>query len=134
MSRIQKFAGVQGDLFDTILVFENYPVSEVISSRRWGLRVEGVEMVEQTNYPLTITISSSDEIKIGFSYNTTLLNEEYVKEIRDHFEHVLMQVISGQESLGEVKLLTKAEEEQLLVEFNDTKADISERQNDSGFV
>ena len=44
LSRIQKWAGVQGDLFDTIVVFENYPVSEVLSSRQWGLRVLVDEM------------------------------------------------------------------------------------------
>ena len=64
-------------------------------------------MKEQTNYPLTIIAGGSEKLNIQFSYNTEILKPEYVKEIRGHFENVLMQVISNEaESLNEIQLLT----------------------------
>lgn len=33
LHEIQSFTGVQGDLFDSILTFENYPVSKLIAER-----------------------------------------------------------------------------------------------------
>jgi hypothetical protein len=36
LSHIQQWTGIKGDIFDSLLVFENYPVSDVILSRQWG--------------------------------------------------------------------------------------------------
>ncbi|MBK8549763.1 MAG: amino acid adenylation domain-containing protein [Ignavibacteria bacterium] len=121
---IQRWTGISGDLFDSLLVFENYPVSELVGSKQWKLRIENLKIRELTNYPLTIIINSAKEINISFSYNTEILKQEYVKEIRGHFENVLLQMITNESrSINEIKILTKAEEQQLLSEFNDTAVD-----------
>src|SRR5258708_6806166 len=118
---IQGWAGVTEDLFDTILVFENYPVSEVIASKPWKLRVERVSVNELTNYPLSIMIIAAEQMRILFWYNTQLLTREQVQRIAGHFERVLLQVI-GEEAgrVGELRLLTELEEHQLLEAFNAT--------------
>ena len=65
--------------------------------------------------------SSAEQISIQFSYNSGLIQEEYAKEIRDHFEHVLMQMIDkGEGRLRDITLLTPSQEHRLLYEFNDT--------------
>ena len=87
--KFREWTGVSGDLFDSLLVFENYPVSEIIGKKEWSLRVENLQTQEQNNYPLTIIIGSSEKINIKFSYNTEILKQEYVNEIRDHFENIL---------------------------------------------
>jgi non-ribosomal peptide synthetase component F len=48
-----------------------------------------------------------------------------VTEIRDHFENVLTQIITDEKNstLSEIKLLTKAEEQKLLFDFNDTASE-----------
>jgi non-ribosomal peptide synthase protein (TIGR01720 family) len=115
---LQGMTGVEGDLFDSLLVFENYPVSKLVASRQWSLKVTNVEIDEQTNYPLTIMISSAEKINISFSYNAALLDERYVGEIRNHFEHVLQQVVTNEAGhLDNIRLLTAPEEQQLLVAF-----------------
>ncbi|MEZ2339471.1 condensation domain-containing protein, partial [Mucilaginibacter sp. RCC_168] len=58
LNTIQGWTGIQGDLFDTLLVFENYPVSKVISSRSWLLEASNPKVQEQGNYPLTITVNA----------------------------------------------------------------------------
>ncbi|MEO7535571.1 MAG: non-ribosomal peptide synthase/polyketide synthase, partial [Ferruginibacter sp.] len=122
LQEIQGWTGITGDMFDSLLVFENYPVSKIIAAKKWTLEVENVHMDEQTNYPLTIIINSAEEISIRFNYNTRLLKQEYVSEIRNHFEHLLLQVIRNEEAkLNDVKIITPVEEQQLLIEFNDTK-------------
>lgn len=114
----QEWSGVPGDLFDTLLTFENYPVSKVIASRQWTLNASGFHIEEQTNYPLSILITSAEQISILFSYNTRLLDEAYVNMIRGHFEHVLLQLVTGScRVVGEINLLTIAEK-QLLSAFN----------------
>ena len=121
---IQRLTGVSGDLFDSLLVFENYPVSEIVKANKWSLKIENVVLKERTNYPLTLMIGAAKEITINFSYNSEILRKEFVKEIRDHFENVFQQIISKKvNTAGEIKLLSKEEEDRILFEFNNTKVD-----------
>ncbi|RZM27139.1 MAG: amino acid adenylation domain-containing protein, partial [Pedobacter sp.] len=120
---IQRWTGVQGDLFDSILVFENYPVSKVISSAQWNLQVENVHIQEQVNYPLSIRIAVEEAITIRFSYNSLLLRKEYVQEISEHFEHVLLQILKNTEAkVGGLDLLTARKKTFLLSNFNGQNA------------
>ena len=117
---IQRLSHVKAELFDNILVFENYPVSKVVSEKKWSLNVRNVELKEQTNYPLTITIGSSDQVNIVFHYNSYLLREEIITRISNHFENVLRQLVENNtKKLSDIRLLTTAEEAQVLEEFND---------------
>ncbi|MBK8549760.1 MAG: amino acid adenylation domain-containing protein [Ignavibacteria bacterium] len=105
---VQSWTSVSGDLFDSLLVFENYPVGEIIGSKEWSLQVENFQVLEQTNYPLTILIGSGEEINFKFSYNAGVLKREHVNEIRGHFENVFNQIITNEEStLNDIELLTK---------------------------
>ncbi|MEO6731987.1 MAG: amino acid adenylation domain-containing protein [Ferruginibacter sp.] len=116
---VQNLSGVQGDLFDTLLTFENYPFSDVISTKQWALNVSNVHMHYRTNYPLSIVVGTAEQIIIRFSYNERLLDEVYVKEISGHFENVLLQILeNGDSRLGDINLLTVTEQQQLLVGFN----------------
>ena len=121
---IQKWTGVTGDLFDSLLVFENYPISEVLGHKEWKLKVEDIRVVEQTNYPLNILANSAREININFSYNSGILKREYVEEIKVHFENVLMNLINNRsDSLNEIEMLSKIEKHKILVDFNNTSTE-----------
>ncbi|WJK47548.1 amino acid adenylation domain-containing protein [Chitinophagaceae bacterium DXS] len=122
LNDIRHWTGLQGDLFDTLLVFENYPVSKVLSSRQWHLQAEEIMVEEQTNYPLTIVIGSTDQIHIRFCYNATLLDPEYAKRISAHFRQVLLQVAGKKvDKLSDLDLLSSSEKHQLLYAFNNTE-------------
>ncbi|HSF45288.1 MAG TPA: amino acid adenylation domain-containing protein, partial [Chitinophagaceae bacterium] len=122
LNDIQGWTGIQGDLFDSIVVFENYPVSKLIAAKQWKLQVDNVQTGEQSNYPLNILVQSATEITIRFSYNSNLLEEVYVEQISRHFEHILTQIIVAENaSLGDLKVLTAIEEDRLIVGFNNTQ-------------
>ena len=122
LQNIQLLSAVKGDLFDNILVFENYPVSKVVAESKWSLKVSNVQMKEQTNYPLTITVGSSDQINVVFHYNTYLLTTERIQGISSHFERVLLQLIrSDAKQLSDITMLTEAEQVQVVEQFNDNK-------------
>ncbi|MBB5644623.1 non-ribosomal peptide synthetase [Pedobacter cryoconitis] len=119
LSEIQRLSGITGDLFDTLMVFENYPVSETLNAQPWKLRVENVSSEEHTNYPLSVIIMAGKQIDIHFSHNN-LIGHTYIKAIAHHFKTVLEQIASSVKSLkfGELNLLTTAEEQQILYDFN----------------
>ncbi|MEG1082632.1 MAG: condensation domain-containing protein, partial [Pseudomonas sp.] len=59
---IQRWAGQGGEgLFDSLLVFENYPVAEALQEGApQGLRFTGVQTREQTSFPLTLLVAVED--------------------------------------------------------------------------
>ena len=121
---VQGWTEIKEDLFDSLLVFENYPVSKLIASTTWSLQVEHIAINDQNNYPLTVSIENSDRLNVTFMYNTDLLEEAYVRAMRDHFEQVLLQISEGSAAtLKDISVLTAAQEDTLLKKFNDTEAD-----------
>ena len=118
---IQGWSGLRGDIFDSVLVFENYPVSKVVSSNQWILQIDNVQMDEQTNYPLTLIIASAEQITIKFSYNAALLSSDYIQEMLGHFKRALLEITSNfGNDVNAIKIITPAEEQQLLIDFNNT--------------
>lgn len=121
LNAIQNWKGISGDFFDSILVFENYPVGEELMGEQ-ALEGSNVEMDERTNYLLTVVIAQARTLDIHFDFNSDLLDTQQVECISGHFKQVLTQMIKGEAlSLSEIKVLTNEEREQLLHEFNDTQ-------------
>ncbi|ACU62619.1 non-ribosomal peptide synthetase [Chitinophaga pinensis] len=119
LNDIQSWAQIRGELFDNILVYQNYPVSKVVASRKWSLQVENVSSFERDNYPFSIGINASDEIHIHFKYNAALLRSEYALQIRDHFDYVLQQILTKVHGkVDDIQILTEREKYQLLHVFN----------------
>ena len=119
LQEIQQLTGVQGDLFDSLFIFENYPVGKILAGKQWKLAVENLQVDEQTNYPLNIVISSGEQINVEFIYNADLIRDEYIQGLKNQFEHVLLQIIEREQGiLREISLIDKASEFKLLKEFN----------------
>jgi amino acid adenylation domain-containing protein len=116
LNDIQRWAGIQGDLFDTMLTFQNYPVSEVINAREWGLQVDKVQTEElTTNYPLSLRFALGHKLSIQFIYKDKILERSCVEMISRHFKYVLEQLISGDRiTLDQLDLLSAAEQSAVL--------------------
>ncbi|MBS4078114.1 non-ribosomal peptide synthase/polyketide synthase [Pseudomonas rustica] len=122
---IQRWAGLGGEaLFDTILVFENYPISEALEqSSLQGLRFGAVDNLEQTNYPLTLSVSLAAELAVQFSYQCAQFTAASVEQMGLHLQRLMLQMIDGSErALGELNLLDAAETDQQLLAWNASAA------------
>jgi amino acid adenylation domain-containing protein/non-ribosomal peptide synthase protein (TIGR01720 family) len=122
---IQRWAGLGGEaLFDNILVFENYPISEALAQGApEGLRFGAVDNLEQTNYPLTLLVSLGAELAVQFSYQCASFAQASVERIGLHLQRLLVQMTdAGQRSLGELSLLDERETRQHVQGWNATAA------------
>ncbi|MFK7829719.1 MAG: amino acid adenylation domain-containing protein [Congregibacter sp.] len=59
--------GARQQLFDCLCVFENYPLDASLGSGRSDLQVRDVDVLEQTNFPATLTVQPGETIKLGLS-------------------------------------------------------------------
>ncbi|MFP3334510.1 condensation domain-containing protein, partial [Pseudomonas sp. SIMBA_064] len=87
----QRWAGQGGDaLFDSILVFENYPVSEALQQGApGGLRFGDVAVQEQTNYPLTLVVELGATLSVQYSHDRTLWSDDTIDRLAGYFTNLL---------------------------------------------
>ncbi|MFJ7313617.1 non-ribosomal peptide synthase/polyketide synthase [Pseudomonas sp. NPDC098747] len=108
LAQIQRWAGQGGDaLFDSLMVFENYPIAEALAQGApQGLRFGPVINHEQTNYPLTLLVHMGAELSVHFSYQRDSFAATGVTQLGAHLQRLLSQMIDGGErSLSELKLI-----------------------------
>jgi amino acid adenylation domain-containing protein len=111
-------------LFDTLLVFENYPDFPISAAPHDGGeenagRVRRLKGIEQTNYPITVVVGSGSELIVRVSYNTQFYQKKSIQSLLRHYLH-LVQLIgrNSRSRLGELSMLSTAETEQIIVEWN----------------
>jgi amino acid adenylation domain-containing protein len=122
ISDVKRWCNISGDLFDTLFVFENFPLNKLLTSHNWSLKVENIQINEHTNYPLTVIVFSAEQIHIRFNYNSTQLSQLYVEQIKNHFFNVLDQIITQKVvSTHGIDVVTEGEKLQLLNQFNTTE-------------
>ncbi|NAO25985.1 amino acid adenylation domain-containing protein [Pseudomonas syringae pv. dysoxyli] len=105
---IQRWARNSGEaLFDTILVFENYPVSEALQRAPGGLAFNDLRNQEQAHYPLTLVVEANEVLSVRFSYDRQHFSAEGILQLAAHFDHLLQSLCaSATTRLGELALPT----------------------------
>ncbi|QDC03898.1 amino acid adenylation domain-containing protein [Pseudomonas sp. SWI7] len=105
---IQRWAGQGGEaLFDNILVFENYPVSEALQAAPVDLRFGSIDNHEQSNYPLTVSVNAGSTVLLHFTYAGEAFDAPGIASIGDNLAHLLLQMVEGADGLclGDLTLL-----------------------------
>lgn len=90
---IQRAVGI-GELFDTMLVMENFPLS---SRKRTpltpGLDLTGVDITDATHYALTVIVIPDDEITIGLGYQPRAFARETVRDYGRWLHNLLREIV-----------------------------------------
>jgi amino acid adenylation domain-containing protein/non-ribosomal peptide synthase protein (TIGR01720 family) len=105
---IQGWAGQQGSaLFDSLLVFENFPVAEALKQGApAGLSFGNLHNHERTHYPLTLGIELGEGLNLDFSYDAARFSAAQVVELSANLQHLLMQLMALPDAaLGALELL-----------------------------
>jgi amino acid adenylation domain-containing protein/non-ribosomal peptide synthase protein (TIGR01720 family) len=106
-------------LFDSILVFENYPLDIGSLKKDLSFDISEVRSVEETNYPLTLVIKPGDALLLEALYDRSRFETSTIKRLLSHFEVLLESFASGSEKLvWELNILPERERRQLVAEFN----------------
>ncbi|NEO38505.1 MAG: amino acid adenylation domain-containing protein [Moorea sp. SIOASIH] len=123
-------------LFQAYFILQNFQgaqnVQKLLSSRKktvvnWaGWEVEPLALAQyESLFDLTLEMSEEDSSMLGLlKYNTDLFDEQTIAKMANHFENLLAGIVSNPEQrVVELPLLSEAERQQILVEWNNTKKD-----------
>ncbi|GIG87190.1 non-ribosomal peptide synthetase [Plantactinospora endophytica] len=107
---IQRLAGV-GELFDSLVVVENYPVDAAPGGRAGGLEVAGVEFREATHYPVTLLVAPADDLlELTIEYDPDRVDAATVRQLRTGLAEVLGTFVAEPDRpVGRIDLLPAAE-------------------------
>ncbi|MGS0897008.1 amino acid adenylation domain-containing protein [Burkholderia stagnalis] len=115
---IQRWSGAGPEgLFDTLVVFENYPVDEALKETApGGLSFGELGFREETNYPLTLGVTLTDRLEVATSYARARIDGERVGRLAAQLERVLTAFVElgASAHLGDVSLLDDVERNALL--------------------
>ncbi|MBE8991384.1 amino acid adenylation domain-containing protein, partial [Nostoc sp. LEGE 12450] len=108
-----------------------YQVAFVCDRSHQSMDIDGLileAMIPESKgaaFDLTLTIlEGTDSLKGTWNYNTGLFDDSTIARMMGHFANLLEAIVAKpQQRIDQLPLLTQSEEQQLLVEWNDTQVD-----------
>ncbi len=123
LAHIQRWSGIPASksLFDSILVFENYPMDDSLRDGMGDLRLLEHGMYERTNYPLT-AVAVGQTLLLRLVYDRRYFSEAEVERVLGQWRTALEHIAANEDApLGTIATLSEAERHRVLVEWNATE-------------
>jgi polyketide synthase PksJ len=122
LTEIKRFTplGKEGELFDTLVVIDNYPLERKQNEGN-PLRVEDVQVYEQTNYDITVQVreEADSSQRVQFHYNAARYQPEAIKRMAGHYANILDAYIRQPEGkVSDIDMLTPEERKRILTQYN----------------
>lgn len=125
---IQRWAG-QGALFDSLMVFENYPVDEAWQGRdERSLKMRDLRNIEATDFALTLVIEAGATLTVDYGYDAARISAVRVKELHASFANAVEALMGDPEAALGALSLTGANELTALIACNATAHDWPQQQ------
>jgi amino acid adenylation domain-containing protein len=116
-------------LFETIFVFENEALDRALDQQRIhrperSLEVFDFRSFERTNYPITAGVAPGPQLFLGLSYECRRFDGVAVRRMLGHWRTLLEGIAANPNAcLRDLPMLTDAERQTVLVDWNRTQAD-----------
>lgn len=115
LAEIQRCAQIDGGtLFDSIVVFENYPVDEALRSpgqqANQGPSFHVRQIREETNYPMTLSVTLGQTLAIEYAWAGRCFSMHQVERLAGHLEALLQGLADPAcQRLGDLSMLSVSE-------------------------
>uniref|UniRef100_UPI003D71F77F condensation domain-containing protein n=1 Tax=Amycolatopsis tucumanensis TaxID=401106 RepID=UPI003D71F77F len=121
LADIQRAAG-QPTLFDTLVVFESYPGTDLA-----GSPLAGVEVRDATHYPLALLVVPGEEFVLRIDHDPARFDDAAVARIAERVQDVLGWFVAAPGTpVGRLEPLPADEWQQVVVAPNETAAEVPE--------
>jgi len=120
---IARWSGIphESALFESIFIFENYPVEKAMRQSDRGLAVSDQYRHEQTNFPLTVVVVPGADLLVRMSYDTSIYPPERIEGMLDHLHALLAGSLTApQAAVSRLSMVPEAQRDLLLHGWNAT--------------
>ncbi|MBP7653547.1 amino acid adenylation domain-containing protein [Candidatus Dependentiae bacterium] len=96
LSRINFLSSLKNELFNHIIVFENYPF-EINDNDKDTVsgKITDIDVFEKINYDFHITAHISDKFRINFSYSESYFTKQKIELLKTHLKNILNEFINN---------------------------------------
>ncbi|MBZ9522813.1 condensation domain-containing protein, partial [Bacillus safensis] len=111
-------------LFQTMFTMQN--AFETFDIRMSNRHIENINIhTSVSKFDLTVTVEKQKEgLLTAFEYNTDLFDKSTVERMANHFKYWLTEITRlPEEPLSNLSLLSKEEQDEIVIEWNQTDAD-----------
>lgn len=116
-------------LFDSILDFEEFQLNTSLRAQGGSWSHRQFRFFGQPNYPLTLAVYAGSELCLKIEFNRNHFDAATVERMLGHLQILLQAMVAcPHQRLRDLPLLTAAERQQLLVEWNATARDYPQGQ------
>jgi amino acid adenylation domain-containing protein len=119
LSLVQTWSEVPGGerLFDSMISFQNFPLSTSLG--RASQEIESIHTMETSGYPLTLSAEVGEELSVAIKYDLRFFDTPAAARIGGHLQTLLESFVANpQQTLARLSLLTFAERDLLLTQWN----------------
>jgi amino acid adenylation domain-containing protein len=124
LAQIHKWSAIPGSqpLFESIVVFENFPVDTGTAARDasgMAMTVSGIRGFDKNNYPLTLVATPGSRLSLMAAYDPARFGAASIEALLRHLTTVLAGFSAGEmRTVSDVSLLAAEERQQVVVEWN----------------
>ena len=125
LAQLQRYAGFER-LFDTLYVFENYPIDhDGLASALGELSITGFGSSDATHYPLSLLVTPGQRLSLRFNFDPARLDAISVERLAERLSRLLDAVAAHpQRSLEHFDLLDDRERRRVLYDCNDSEREL----------
>ena len=123
LGRIRGWSGVAGgrSLFETLLVYDHLGLTEQMRSRGAAWREREFSVLSHTSFPLVFEVQGEEGV-LRLTYAGSRFTPQAAERILGHLQVILtFMAANPDQRVGNIPLLTGAEERQILSEWNATQ-------------
>jgi non-ribosomal peptide synthetase component F len=97
-------------LFESIFVFENFPVEVTFGERSRKLKIKDVQFNIEVNYPLAFVIKPGPTLTLEMIYDRVRFDQSYIEAMLGHVETLLGSMVANPRArLDELQMITQEE-------------------------
>ncbi len=132
LADIQSATPLKNNLFDHILVLENFPIADQLEAfsntdtaeEKLVCTIEDIDVFEQTNYNLSLLIQPTKKLIIDFLFNRNIHDSAFIELIASDFKRLMLQSIKNiDQTVATLFQLSETEVQQLAPFHSQKKQD-----------
>ena len=97
-------------LFESIIVYENYPVDDSLRQEESELSISSVQSLEKTHYPVTLYALPGEDLTLKIAFQKNIGSKDQREQILHQLTQILYRFTEEElEFVGDIKLLSQTE-------------------------
>uniref|UniRef100_UPI000E5554A8 non-ribosomal peptide synthetase n=1 Tax=Paraburkholderia phosphatilytica TaxID=2282883 RepID=UPI000E5554A8 len=107
LADLRQLTGLAGEaLFDSLVVFQNYPLDDALAARGGALQVRTIDVFHRTHLPLTLVVAprqmggATPELSISWRWDPERIEAAALERLAQHFDRVIDQLAQALDEPG----------------------------------